>query len=327
MGFIGRTLTEVLQQNKNIDLYGIDIKYTPLERSDLPIRLVGGANQRGGHLMARRLVRGETRQPLYLNSLNFSVLDVRNQELLAAYLAEHQFDGIIHLAAISRVKDAENDKENCINTNYYGTKFLTEAVAQSKTWVIFGSSREVYGEQKQFPVAENADKVPLNVYGFYKLEGERLVTKHIKNHIILRFSNVYGNAYDIQDRVIPNFMNKIMHNHPITIEGGEQIIDFTHISDTVKAIVKSIDLLSKNENTQEQLHVSPGHKNEIKELAMLIGEVLNRKVNIQYTPKRNYDVVQFIGDSSKRKKVLGLNTFLSLKKGIQKMAIELGLSK
>lgn len=288
MGFIGRTLIEALQ-NKNIDLYGIDIKENSLSS----------------------------------NALNFSVLDMRDKKKLSSYLAKNQFDGIVHLAAISRVKDAENDKENCINTNYYGTKFLIEAVAQSKTWVIFGSSREVYGEQKQFPVAESADKIPLNVYGFYKLEGERLIKKHIKNHIILRFSNVYGNAYDIQDRVIPNFMNKIANNQPIIIEGGEQIIDFTHISDTVKAIVKSIELLSQNDNVQEELLISPGNKNEIKELATLIGEVLHREVNIQYTPKRNYDVVQFIGDCTKRKNVLGLNTFLSLKEGIEKMATEL----
>jgi FlaA1/EpsC-like NDP-sugar epimerase len=44
----------------------------------------------------------------------------------------NNFDGIIHLAAISRVVVAENNQEECIRTNVYGTKTLIEVLEKKR---------------------------------------------------------------------------------------------------------------------------------------------------------------------------------------------------
>jgi len=53
-------------------------------------------------------------------------------------------DGVLHLAAVSRVIDAELDKVECTRVNVLGTSRVLEEASQAGCkWFIFGSSREV----------------------------------------------------------------------------------------------------------------------------------------------------------------------------------------
>lgn len=287
-GFIGRSLVEEIVNRKlPWIIYGVDIKEPCFNNNK------------------------------YLNNVIFDKLDIRNSKAVDAYFINKRFDGVVHLAAISRVIDAEKDKENCINTNVFGTKNLLDNIAKnSNTWVIFGSSREVYGEQHRFPVKENAKKKPINIYGICKLEGEIMVKKTIKRHIILRFSNVYGNNYDIMGRVIPTFVNNALKDETLYLEGGEQIIDFTHISDTVNCMIKSAELLQSKAIKTTDIHISPGKENKITDIILHISNYLNKELKVSFLKGRTYDVNKFVGDPTKRKEILHVKDFISLKEGV-----------
>ena len=288
-GFIGRSLVEeIVNRQLNWDIYGVDIK--PLVFNNKK----------------------------YLKYVNFTTLDIRNDGEVNSYFINHSFDGVIHLAAVSRVVDAENNKENCVQTNYNGTRYIVENVAKyPNTWLIFGSSREVYGEQESLPVKETAEKKPINIYGECKLKGELLVKESINRYAILRFSNVYGNNYDIEGRVIPNFINRALNGKTISLEGGGQIIDFTYIKDTIDCILKVVELLQNNIIDTEELHISPGVENRITDIIDCLESLLNKKLKVVVRERRNYDVVRFVGDSSHRESVLGKMQFKSLQNGIE----------
>lgn len=252
-----------------------------------------------------------------MKNIVFDVLDIRNPQAVGEYFANKKFDGVIHLAAVSRVVDAEKDKENCIKTNLYGTQYVLENVAKTpNTWLVFGSSREVYGEQNQFPVKESSEKKPINIYGECKLEGEVLVQKLIRRYMILRFSNVYGNNYDIKGRVIPAFVERALNDEPLYLEGGGQIIDFTHISDTVMCIIKAAILLQSNAIDKEEIHICPGYENRITDIISYLSSCLNKELKVLYRKGRSYDVNRFIGDPTKRKEILCDKEFVSLHEGI-----------
>ena len=89
-------------------------------------------------------------------------------------------DGVLHLAAISRVIDAELNKEECTRVNLKGTKRTLDFASQANCkWFIFGSSREVYGEPSSFPVSEEDGVSPINHYGHANhIFQFRLLTKH-----------------------------------------------------------------------------------------------------------------------------------------------------
>lgn len=260
-------------------------------------------------------------------NIHFFKFDICDRENLLNVFNNSNFNGIVHLAAVSRVIDAENNKEECIRTNIGGINNLLSSIEKTNQnpWLIFGSSREVYGEQKELPVKESATKNHVNIYGKSKLEGEKLFDTYAKDKnlslAILRFSNVYGNKYDIKTRVVPRFIKAIHSGEDVIIEGGDQIIDFTHIDDTIHSIIKTIDYLNiKKTNIIEDFHILPGIGWSLHRLIEIIENNLGKKANIKIKEKRNYDVEKFIGDNSKSKSLLNLRDFHSLEEGI-KLAI------
>ena len=264
------------------------------------------------------------------HNIKFIQSDINNYELLKELFDNIIFDGVIHLAAISRVVIAQNNPNECIRTNINGTIILLKALENSKTqhnkpWLIFGSSREVYGEPKNLPVTEDSKKKPINIYGESKLRGENLFNEFANNnknnYLILRFSNVYGNRYDLMDRVIPKFITSIYLGEDLIIEGGNQVIDFTYIDDTVEAIIKSIFYLETNNNILDDFHILPGIGWNLFQLIENIEKILNKKAKIKINPGRSYDVEKFIGDPSKIKEILKIEKFLTLEEGLN-LAVE-----
>ena len=90
--------------------------------------------------------------------------DVRRAEDLAR--AVQGCVGVVHLAAISRVVWGERDPDACMATNLEGTRNVVRSCLESSPrWVLFASSREVYGQPEVLPATEDAPRQPVNVYG------------------------------------------------------------------------------------------------------------------------------------------------------------------
>lgn len=254
--------------------------------------------------------------------------DTNDKAKLLEICQRHNFDGVVHLAAISRVVVAQNNQEECIRTNVHGTRTLLEVLGHSsmvkQPWLIFGSSREVYGEPHTLPVLENFDKKHVNIYGDSKIQGENMFTdfanRHNSSAIILRFANVYGNQFDLIDRVIPRFIKAINSEEHLTIEGGDQVIDFTHIDDTVDTIIKAIKHIEASEQLIDDFHILPGIGWSLYDAISHIEKHLGKKANIKVNEKRNFDVEKFVGDPSKIKTILNSRDFIGLDEGL-KLAI------
>ena len=266
----------------------------------------------------------------YKNDVNINFIegDINNQELLTTIINDNCFDGILHFAGVSRVDIAEQEPDNCLKTNVDGTKSLLDVLKSStnknKPWFIFASSREVYGEPNSLPVNEEFDKKHLNIYGKSKIDGEKLVTTFSQENenkcLILRFANVYGNEFDIFDRVIPKFLKAIHTNKGLVIDGGKQVLDFAYIDDTVKSIMKAINYIEHMNKMLDDFNISTGIGYTLIQVIETIESILQKKALVTINEKRTYDVEQYIGDPTKSKRVLKLEKFLSLEEGL-KLAI------
>jgi nucleoside-diphosphate-sugar epimerase len=232
-------------------------------------------------------------------------------------------DGILHLAAVSRVIDAELNKEECTRVNVNGTMRLLEAASAVKCrWFIFGSSREVYGEPTSLPVSEENGVAPINHYGHAKVLGEKMVKKHCETngmaHSNLRFSNVYGHPGDHQTRLVNAFIIQALKAKPLEIHGGGQSFDFTHIDDTAGAIFAAAEMLHDLNKSLPPIHVLPGDAVAIEDLAAMVLSITDSNSQIVYTPGRNYDVERFHGDPSRMNEILGYKCSIDIITGLEK---------
>lgn len=233
-------------------------------------------------------------------------------------------DGIIHLAAVSRVSFGEQSQENCRRVNIEGTRNVVEAALASpqKPWILYSSSREVYGPQKIFPVKEDACLAPQNTYAFSKLEGEKIIQQAQEKGLracILRLSNVYGTPYDYPDRAVPAFIKKALNNETIHCVGAENIIDFTSIKDVVEAIYTAVLRLNAGK-TLPPMNIASGKGLSLYQAAQGIIKLLESPSKIIIHPGRSFDVKAYIGSNVCAREYLGWRPKTSFEEGVRNLA-------
>ena len=206
--------------------------------------------------------------------------------------------GIIHLAAVSRVVWGERDPQGCWDVNVGGLHNVIKAAVEStrRPWLLFASSREVYGQPDHLPVTEDAPFLPVNVYGRCKVEGERLVEAARAGGLraaVVRLSNVYGSTRDYPDRVLPAFARAAVRGSVLRVEGEDNAFDFTHLDDTVRGLLALIELLSEGETPPPPIHLLTGRPTTLGRLAALAVEIAGTEAPIVRGPPRPFDVSRF----------------------------------
>lgn len=232
-------------------------------------------------------------------------------------------DGVIHLAAVSRVVWGERDTKLCWDTNVGGTANVVRAAlsAPTKPWVILGSSREVYGQAPRLPVVEDVPIAPVNHYGRSKAEAERVVSAARADGLvaaILRFSNVYGDTRDHADRVVPAFTRAAARGGSLKVEGHEHVFDFNHVNDVARGVAQVAALLSAERKSPPPIHLTTGRPTTLGALATLAVHRARAGTITRGAP-RAYDVARFVGDPSRARAILGWRAEVPLEEGVAAM--------
>jgi nucleoside-diphosphate-sugar epimerase len=231
--------------------------------------------------------------------------------------------GIIHLAGTSRVIFGEQNPATCLQNNVEGTNNVINAAlsSPSKPWIIYASSREVYGQQKLLPVVEDVLLKPMNVYAHSKLAAEKKIQEAQKAGIrtsILRFSNVFGSPLDHVDRVIPAFCRAALRGHILNVDGSDNTFDFTFVDDVVRGIAKVIYIMRQNECSLPPIHFTTGRGLTLNEAAQIIVSKANSSSRMKERTPRSFDVSHFVGDPSRAKSILGWSSLFSFEEAIEK---------
>jgi nucleoside-diphosphate-sugar epimerase len=228
-------------------------------------------------------------------------------------------DLIIHLAANPRVYDLvikpDLALEN-INTVYNVVNFAKKNKIKN---VLFSSSREVYGNKKEFISSEacvdiNNSESP---YAASKIAGESLTIAFSKcyqiNYIICRFSNVYG-MYDESQRFFPLLIGQMKNNKKVKIFGKDKVLDFTYIDDCISGIVKCVENFEKAKNNT--FNIASGKGENIFEVSQILKKSLNSTSKITIESSLTGEVKKFIADITKAKTLLGYSPKYSLQEGV-----------
>lgn len=226
---------------------------------------------------------------------NFTRGCISQEKLLKKLISK--VDAIYHLAAVVGVKHYVEDPIRVIEVNVCYTSRLLELAWKSGKKVVFTSTSETYGKNRQVPFKEEADRVYGSAdtdrwcYAVSKSAVEHLCLGYAKRGlpvVIIRYFNVYGPRADSSDYggVVSRFITQALAAIPLTVHGdGSQTRCFTYIDDIVKGTVEA----GRRREADGKIF-NLGHRQEISilELAHMILKVSGIKGDIEFLPYREF---------------------------------------
>lgn len=248
---------------------------------------------------------------------------------------EHNFDGVIHLAAESHVDRSISDPMAFVVTNVVGTVNLLNAAR--KAWkndlanhlFYHVSTDEVYGElhdPSEF-FLETTKYDPRSPYSASKASSDHFVRAYHNTYkmpvVISNCSNNYGPNH-FPEKLIPLMIHNILNNKPLPVYGkGENVRDWLFVEDHARAI----DLIFHQGKNGETYNIG-GH-NEWKniDLVKLLCQIMDQKLEraegtseqlIHYVTDRAGHDLRYAIDATKLKTELGWLPSLQFAEGLEK---------
>jgi GDP-4-dehydro-6-deoxy-D-mannose reductase len=244
-------------------------------------------------------------------------LDIRDRDAVDRAVVELAPDGVIHLAAISQVQEAQQAARATFDVNLGGTMNIAEAMCRHvpQARLLLVSSSEVYGGSfltARGPVNEDMVLDPINAYAASKAAAELFVgqlTRRGLPAIRLRPFNHIGPGQS--DRfVVATFIAQI-----VNIESGSQepVLrvgnldakrDFLDVRDVVSAYVEALASEKLDEGTV--LNIASG---ETRRIGDILESLLKRakvpvKVVIDPARLRPIDIPVAEGDAGLARAIL-----------------------
>lgn len=245
---------------------------------------------------------------------NFDIIegyDICNYGQISS--AVNKGDKILHLAAVSRFGDAEDDPVEAFKTNIGGTMTVLKAAREKGAErVVYSSTGSVFMPVWNVPIGEDHPISGNSVYGYSKAWSEKLFD-YVKGvpFVILRYAHLYGKGKEWG--AIGSFVNRIERGMKPIMFGGGQSNDFCYIKDVVQANILALG----TENTNLAYNIGTGEELTIEQVYKTVQKVLKTDLEMEVKPLRGVDSSRFVYDISRAKKLLGYKPKYSLEEGLK----------
>lgn len=237
---------------------------------------------------------------------------------------EGRFDAVVHLAAHAKVFELVEHPQRAME-NIAMLFVVLDYCRRTGTPIVFGSSREVYGDIHRH-VTEEAEAdfvVAASPYSASKISGEALIYSYSECYklpcLVFRFSNVYGRFdcdADRMERVIPLFIRRIARGEPIVVYGREKVLDFTYVDDCTDGVLRGIDALVSGKVRRETINLAFGQGSTLIDVVNLVSLTLGKEPNPRVEPSRPGEVTRYVADISRARSLLGYEPKTPLTSGI-----------
>jgi len=297
--------------------------------------VTGGAGFLGSHLCDRLLDEGH--EVIALDNLftgskkniahlrdrpNFEFIrhDVVNPILL-------EVDWIFNLACPASPIHYQYNPVKTVKTSVMGTLNMLGLAKRVEARILQASTSEIYGDPQEHPQPEhywgNVNTIgPRSCYDEGKRVAETLMMDyHRQSGVdirIVRIFNTFGPRMAIGDgRVISNFIVQALRQEPLTLYGdGTQTRCFCFVDDLIDGIVRLMNY--ENDDAYEPVNVGGTDERTMNDLVACLGDVLNRKLDVEYRPLPLNDPVRRKPDCTRARQRLGWTAKVNLRDGLEK---------
>jgi UDP-glucose 4-epimerase len=290
----------------------------------MTVLVTGGAGYIGSHMVYALLDAGEPVVVLDNLTTGFDwavapgaelVLgDAGDQTRVAAMIAAHRVDAVIHFAASIVVPDSVRDPLGYYRNNTVNSRALIEtAVKTGVRHFIFSSTAAVYGNPQRAPVREDDPAVPTSPYGSSKLMTEIMLRDagfaHGLRHVILRYFNVAGadplgrtgQSTRAATHLIKVAVETALGRRPkIDVFGddyptpdGTCIRDYIHVCDLVAAHSEALAYLRAG-GASATLNCGYGRGFSVLEVIETVKRVAGADFKVEIAPRRAGDPAQIV---------------------------------
>jgi dTDP-glucose 4,6-dehydratase len=266
------------------------------------------------------------------NAPNYTFVkgDIVDAPFIDQLFAEHQFDGVIHLAAESHVDRSISDPMAFVMTNVIGTCNLLNAAKTIWKDKMEGkrfyhvSTDEVYGElhnPEEF-FLETTPYDPRSPYSASKASSDHFVRAYGSTYKLPVVINYGPNHFP--EKLLPLIIHNILNNKPLPVYGkGENVRDWLFVVDHARAI----DTVFHNGVIGETYNI--GGFNEWKniDIVMLVCKTMDAKLGreegtseklITYVTDRAGHDLRYAIDATKIMNELGWKPSLQFEEGLEK---------
>jgi UDP-glucose 4-epimerase len=229
------------------------------------------------------------------------VADVLDRAAIMRAIGDSEPDAVMHLAALTRVRDSFQTPIRYFAVNVTGTLNVLQALAQlaDRTGrvprLVFGSTAGVYGFVGERPIAEEAPSLPITPYGATKLAADQAIAFQAATgalaSVSLRCFNVAGATPQTLDsdltRVIPKALAVAAGNEPFLAMNGDgsSTRDYLHVADLADAYTAALDAAEPGRhaiyNTGSSLPVS------LRDVIDCVERVTGRRIAIRRNPPQD----------------------------------------
>ena len=119
-------------------------------------------------------------------------MDITDAEACERVIKAAAPEAVIHCAAYTAVDAAEDNRDLCHMVNGEGTKHIAKVCGELDIPMMYISTDYVFNGQGERPWEPDDHRVPFNVYGLTKYEGEIAVEQLLKKYFIVRIAWVFG---------------------------------------------------------------------------------------------------------------------------------------
>jgi UDP-glucuronate 4-epimerase len=249
----------------------------------------------------------------------FKKIDLCNTKQLNL-IKKINFNYVFHLAAQAGVGYSMKNPQKYIHSNINGFCNLVEFLKNKKINKFFyASSSSVYGDHKKFPLKEELNIKPKNVYGLTKKFNEEIAEIYSSLYKIkfigLRFFTVFG-EWGRPDMFMLKFLNASFNKFFFYLNNnGNHFRDFTYIGDVVKSLFKLINI--KQKKNHEVINICSNNPVSIKKIIKhFIAQVQSPRIIMRGFQLG--DMIKTHGDNSKLKRLTKDNKFTTLNTSLNK---------
>jgi len=244
---------------------------------------------------------------------------------VAALLAEHRIDAVLHCAALSLVGESIAKPALYHEQNVIGGMALLDACRTAGVHrFVFSSTAAVYGIPEATPIDEDAPTRPINPYGETKLLFEAALSAASADGlrgVSLRYFNVAGASVAVgedhrpETHLIPNVLAAAARGEPVTIFGddyatpdGTAIRDYIHVADLAAAHLAALEATAPGDLRADaplvcNLGSSAGFS--VREILAAAEAVVGRPIPHRVGPRRTGDPPVLVASNARAARVFG----------------------